>query len=81
MEKEQIGERGDNGRTGRPQILPWRLRASPLQTEGLLSVPGHLTLLSSSSGRGDRDSSGHPKNEPYEVQCVPRTQARSWGGE
>lgn len=43
------GKRRDSEQTGRQLILPWESPCTPVRTEGLLSVPGHLTSLSSSS--------------------------------
>lgn len=40
-----------------------------------------LFLCKCGRGRGGTEGSDHSKNEPYEIQCISRTEARSCGGE
>lgn len=81
------GKRGDSEQTGRQLILPWESPCTPSEDGGAAISPRppnttlFLFLCKYGRGRGGTEGSGHSKKEPYEIQCISRTEARSWGGE
>lgn len=81
------GKRGDSEQTGEQLILPWESPCTPSEDGGAAISPRppdttlFLFLCKYGRGRGGTESSGHSKKEPYEIRCISRTEARSWGGE